>query len=286
MSAVPALPRVMTEPVVRAALLEDLGRAGDITADATIPEGAEAIIAMAARQDGVVAGIDLAAIAFELIDPALKIDTLIVDGGAVTKGDKVMRVSGRARAILTAERVTLNFAGHLSGVATLTNTMVKLVEGTGARIVCTRKTTPGLRALEKRAVRLGGGANHRLGLDDAILIKDNHVAVSGGITAAVTRAREAIGHLVKIEVECDTLDQVAEAAGLGIDVIMLDNMGPDRLREAVALIDGRAVSEASGGIAAETVRAVAEAGVDYISSGAITHSAPTLDLGLDFEKLG
>ncbi len=285
MSAVPALPRVMIEPVVRAALLEDLGRAGDITADATIPEGTEAIIAMAARQDGVVAGIDLAAIAFELIDPALKIDTLIADGGAVTKGDKVMRVSGHARAILAAERVALNFAGHLSGVATLTNTMVKLVEGTGARIVCTRKTTPGLRALEKRAVRLGGGANHRLGLDDAILIKDNHVAVSGGITAAVTRAREAIGHLVKIEVECDTLDQIAEAAGLGIDVIMLDNMGPDRLREAVALIDGRAVSEASGGIAAETVRAVAEAGVDYISSGAITHSVPTLDLGLDFEKL-
>lgn len=266
-------------------LLEDLGRAGDITADATIPEGTEAIIAMAARQDGVVAGIDLAAIAFELIDPALKIDTLIADGGAVTKGDKVMRVSGHARAILAAERVALNFAGHLSGVATLTNTMVKLVEGTGARIVCTRKTTPGLRALEKRAVRLGGGANHRLGLDDAILIKDNHVAVSGGITAAVTRAREAIGHLVKIEVECDTLDQIAEAVGLGIDVIMLDNMGPDRLREAVALIDGRAVSEASGGIAAETVRAVAEAGVDYISSGAITHSVPTLDLGLDFEKL-
>jgi nicotinate-nucleotide pyrophosphorylase (carboxylating) len=286
MSIAPSLPRVMTEPIVRAALLEDLGRAGDITADATIPEDTQATIVMAARQGGVVAGIDLAAIAFELVDPTLEVKTLITDGSTVAKGDKVMRVAGSARAILTAERVALNFAGHLSGVATLAHQMVQLVEGTSARIVCTRKTTPGLRALEKRAVRLGGAANHRLGLDDAILIKDNHIAVAGGITAAVTRARQAIGHLVKIEVECDTLDQVTEAASLNIDVIMLDNMAPAELREAVSLIDGRAITEASGGINADSVRAVAEAGVDYISSGAITHSAPSLDLGLDFETLG
>jgi nicotinate-nucleotide pyrophosphorylase (carboxylating) len=282
MSAAPgALPPLLIEDAVERALAEDLGRAGDITSAATIPADARAEAVIAARRPGVIAGLVLAAAAFRKMDDAVAFEALVADGDRVRPGESIARVSGNARAILSAERTALNFVGHLSGIATLTRRYVDAVAHTRARITCTRKTTPGLRALEKYAVRCGGGSNHRFGLDDAILIKDNHVAVAGGVGEAVRRAKAFAGHLVGFEVEVDTLDQLREALAAGAEAILLDNMEPAKLREAVAIAAGRAVLEASGGVTLENVAAIAETGVDYISSGAITHSAPALDLGLD-----
>ena len=276
------LPRLLVEPVVRAALLEDLGRAGDITTDAIVPPGERMEAVIASRQAGVIAGTDAAAIAFELIDPSLTVTVERGDGARVAPGDTVIRLSGPARAVLTAERVALNLLCRLSGVATATASLVEAARPHGrASIVCTRKTTPGLRALEKHAVRAGGGSNHRFGLDDAVLIKDNHVAVAGGIVPAIERARARAGHLVKIEVEVDTLAQLEEALSLGVDAVLLDNMSPDTLARAVHMVDGRAITEASGRINRDTVGAVAASGVDLISVGWITHSAAIIDLGLD-----
>ena len=276
------LPAIMVEPLVRAALLEDLGRAGDITTDATIDAAASMSGLIAARQPGAISGTDAAAIAFRLMDPAIDITIEKPDGSRVVAGDVVMRIRGRVRPILSAERVALNLLCHLSGVATATAGLVDAARPHKARIVCTRKTTPGLRALEKHAVRAGGGSNHRFGLDDAVLIKDNHVAASGGVAAAIARAKAHVGHLVKIEVEVDTLAQLAEALEAGVDAVLLDNMNPAQLMEAVRMVNGRAITEASGRITAATVNAVAASGVDLISAGWITHSAPVLDLGLDF----
>jgi len=276
--------RLIVEPIVRAALLEDLGRAGDITTDAIVPEHAEVEAAIVARQPGVVAGLDAALLAFELLDPGLRIETLRADGARIVRGDTVARIDGRARAVLAAERTALNLLCRMSGVATATRALADAIGDAKAKIVCTRKTTPGLRTLEKEAVRLGGGANHRFGLDDAMLIKDNHIAMAGGVRPALERARRHAGHLVKIELEVDTLDQLAEALEVGVDAVLLDNMAPEMLRRAVTMVDGRAVTEASGRISLETVAAVAASGVDLISSGWITHSAPILDLGLDIAE--
>ena len=269
------------EPIVRAALAEDLGRAGDITTDSIIPADAVATAHLAARKDGRVAGLDVALAAFRTLDPALEVRVEHGDGRDVPPGGTIATVTGRARALLTAERTALNILGRLSGIATATRALVREVGGTRARIVCTRKTTPGLRVLEKHAVRLGGGFNHRFGLDDAVLIKDNHIAVAGGIRPAVERVRANIGHMVKVEVEVDTLEQLEELLTLPVDVVLLDNMGPDTLRRAVAMVDGRMVTEASGNVTLSTVRAIAESGVDMISVGWLTHSAPNLDIGLD-----
>ncbi len=273
--------RLIIEPIVRAALLEDLGRAGDITSDAIVPSDAWVEAVIIARQPGVIAGLDAALLAFELVEPALRIERLRADGARVERGDRVAGIAGPARGVLAAERTALNFLSRMSGVATATRALADAITGSRAKIVCTRKTTPGLRTLEKEAVRLGGGANHRFGLDDAMLIKDNHIALAGGVRPALERARAHAGHLVKIELEVDTLDQLADALEEGIDAVLLDNMSPETLRRAVAMVDGRAVTEASGRISPETVAAVAATGVDLISSGWITHSAPILDLGLD-----
>ncbi|CAO3404693.1 carboxylating nicotinate-nucleotide diphosphorylase [Azospirillum palustre] len=269
------------EPIVRAALAEDLGRAGDITTDSIIPADAVATARIAARKDGRVAGLEAALIAFRLLDPGISVTVERADGDDVPPGGTIATLTGKARALLTAERTALNLMGRLSGIATATRALVREVEGTTARIVCTRKTTPGLRVLEKHAVKLGGGFNHRFGLDDAVLIKDNHIAVAGGVRPAVERVRAAIGHMVKVEVEVDTLDQLDELLGLPVDVVLLDNMDPDTLRRAVRMVDGRLLTEASGNVTLATVRAIAETGVDMISCGWLTHSAPNLDLGLD-----
>jgi nicotinate-nucleotide pyrophosphorylase (carboxylating) len=276
--------RLIIEPIVRAALLEDLGRAGDITSDAIVPADARVEAVIAARQPGVVAGLEAALLAFELVEPALCLERLCPDGARIARGDRVARISGPARGVLAAERTALNLLSRMSGVATATRTLADAIAGAKARIVCTRKTTPGLRTLEKEAVRLGGGANHRFGLDDAMLIKDNHIALAGGVRPALERARAHAGHLVKIELEVDTIDQLAEALEIGVDAVLLDNMSPETLRRAVAMVDSRAVTEASGRISPETVAAVAATGVDLISSGWITHSAPILDLGLDIAE--
>jgi nicotinate-nucleotide pyrophosphorylase (carboxylating) len=273
---------LLIEPTVRHALEEDLGRAGDLTTDLTVPEGKRINARLAARKDGTIAGLVAAQCAFRLVDPDVQFEVEIPDCSRASKGAVLATLKGSARAILVSERVALNFAGHLSGVATATRALVDAVEGTKARIVCTRKTTPGLRVLEKYAVRCGGGFNHRYGLDDAVLIKDNHLVAAGGIKSAVERVRAGLGHMAKIEMEVDTLDQLEEALAQGIDTILLDNMGLHDLRRAVALATGRAVLEASGNVTLSTVRAIAETGVDYISSGAITHSAANLDIGLDF----
>jgi nicotinate-nucleotide pyrophosphorylase (carboxylating) len=270
------------EPQIRAALQEDLGRAGDITSELTIPADQIAQARLVARKPGAIAGLIAARIAFRLVDPSLVFDCAAPDGSKVEAGALIASVSGPARAILTAERVALNFAGHLSGVATATAALADAVKATKARIVCTRKTLPNLRILQKYAVRCGGGFNHRFGLDDAVLIKDNHIAAAGGIAPVLARVRAGLGHMAKIEIEVDTLAQLEEALSLGADTILLDNMTPDNLRRAVALAKGRAVLEASGNVALATVREIAETGVDYISSGAITHSAVSLDIGLDF----
>ena len=275
------LPEILIEPVVRMALAEDLGRAGDVTARACIPEGARMRAVFAARKAGVLAGIDCVRIAVLAMDPGASIDLKLRDGAAFEAGAVLAEVEADARAFLAAERTALNLLGRLCGIATLTRAYVEAVAGTRARIADTRKTTPGLRALEKHAVLCGGGVNHRFGLDDAILIKDNHVAVCGGVGEAVRRARASVGHLMKVEVEVDGLDQLDEALAAGPDVIMLDNFTLPMLREAVARTAGRITLEASGGVNLETVRAIAETGVDVISVGALTHSAPALDVGLD-----
>ena len=260
---VPPLPAIMVEPLVRAALLEDLGRAGDLTTDAIVPADARTEVALVARQPGVVAGLDFALTAFRLLDPDIRFKIGLPGG------------------ILTAERVALNFMSHMSGIASTTRSIVDAIAGHKARICCTRKTMPGLRAAQKYALRVGGGSNHRFGLDDAVLIKDNHVAIAGGVRPAVERARAGVGHLVKIELEVDTLAQLEEALGLGVDAVLLDNMGPDMLREAVTMVGGRAITEASGRITPATAPAVAASGVDLISIGWLTHSATVLDIGLD-----
>jgi nicotinate-nucleotide pyrophosphorylase (carboxylating) len=273
---------ILIEPAVRAALAEDLGRGGDLTTDIVIDDDAWVKASINARQVGALSGIDFAEMAFGLLDPRVDMEVFIADGGRVAPGDTVAVLEGPARAILTGERVALNYLGHLSGIASETRKIVDAVAGTKARITCTRKATPGLRAFEKYAVRCGGGFNHRFGLDDGLMIKDNHIAACGGITQAVDRAKAKLGHMVKIELEVDTLEQLEEGLKAGADVILLDNMGPDLLREAVKMIDGRAVAEASGGVTLETAPAIAASGVDVISIGWLTHSAPCLDLGLDF----
>ena len=275
-------PLAIDEAVGRA-LDEDLGRAGDVTSIATIPPDAQAHAVLVARQAGVIAGLPLAVATLRRLSPDVNIQAHLRDGNAVAKGVHILTISGPARAVLAGERTALNFVGRLSGIATLTADYVKRTNGTKLRICCTRKTTPGLRALEKYAVRCGGGFNHRFGLDDAILIKDNHIAVAGGVKAVLERARAHAGHLVKIEIEVDTLDQLREVLATGLaDVVMLDNMDIATLGEAVAIAAGRVVLEVSGGVTLDSVAAIAATGVDYASSGALTHSARTLDLGLDF----
>ncbi|HET7083263.1 MAG TPA: carboxylating nicotinate-nucleotide diphosphorylase [Rhizomicrobium sp.] len=273
---------LLIEPQVRAALNEDLGRAGDITSDLTIAAGKQATARLVARKPGRIAGLICAEAAFRLLEPSVKFDVALPDGSDAAAGNVLAAISGPARSILTAERVALNFLGPLSGTASLTAQLVKAVEGTKARIVCTRKTLPGLRVLQKYAVRCGGGFNHRFGLDDAAMIKDNHIQAAGGIAPALARLRAGLGHMVKIEVEVDRLEQLEEALANGADTILLDNMSLEDMRRAVALANGKAVLEASGNVTLQTVRAIAETGVDTISSGAITHSAPNLDIGLDF----
>jgi nicotinate-nucleotide pyrophosphorylase (carboxylating) len=280
----PELNPLLVEEAVRAALAEDFGRAGDITSQATIPASAQARAVIAARKKpGVLAGLGLARKAFELVDPSLRFEALARDGDHFAPGAVLARIEGSARGILSAERVALNFLGRLCGIATLTSHYAEAVAPTKAKICCTRKTTPGLRAFEKYAVRCGGGVNHRFGLDDAVLIKDNHIAVAGGVAPALRASKAFVGHLVKIEIEVDTLDQLREVLAEGADAVLLDNMTPAQLREAVAMIGGRMKAEASGGIHLDGLREVAETGVDLISSGALTHSAPVLDLGLDIE---
>jgi nicotinate-nucleotide pyrophosphorylase (carboxylating) len=279
--SVSPLPLIMVEPSVRAALLEDLGRAGDLTTDAIVPAEARTTCALKARQPGVVAGLDYAATAFRLIDPAIEVRVERPDGTRLQPGDLIATITGPARGILTAERTALNFLCHLSGVASGTRGIADAIAGTRAQVCCTRKTMPGLRAAQKYAVRVGGGSNHRFGLDDAVLIKDNHVAIAGGVRPAVERARAGVGHLVKIELEVDTLAQLEEALTLRVDAVLLDNMGPDLLRRAVAMVDGRAITEASGGIRLDTAPAIAASGVDLLSVGWLTHSATVLDIGLD-----
>ena len=277
----PLLP-LMYEPLVKTALLEDLGRAGDITADAIVPTDQRASLALRARQPGVVAGLDVARCAFQMVSPAIKVEVERPDGSAVAPGETIATINGPARGLLTGERTALNFLCHLSGVATATASLVSAVKGTRAQIVCTRKTTPGLRALEKYAVRAGGGGNHRFGLDDAVLIKDNHIALAGDIRTAIARAKAHAGHMVKIEVEVDTLVQLEQALMLGVDAVLLDNMSVDDLKQAVSMAGGKVITEASGRITAATAPAIAAAGVDLISVGWITHSSAALDIGLDY----
>ena len=279
-----SLPDIMIEPLVRMALLEDLGRAGDLTTDAIIPAGHRATTLLVARQAGVVAGLDLARLAFRLIDPAIEMRVERNDGATLAPGDVIAAISGPARGILTAERVALNFLCRLSGIASATASIVTAIGDHKAKVVCTRKTTPGLRAIEKYAVRVGGGSNHRFGLDDAVLIKDNHVAIAGSVGEALKRAKRSVGHLVKIELEVDTLDQLKEALDWGVDAVLLDNMNPDMLDKAVAMVAGRAVTEASGRITPATAPQIAAAGVDLISIGWLTHSVAILDIGLDFKN--
>lgn len=274
-------PDVVEDALTRA-FAEDLGRAGDITSAATIPESATAKAVMVARQAGTITGLGIAARAFQKLAPAMSISAHARDGQTVAAKTALMHVEGPARAVLAAERTALNFVGRLSGIATLTASYVARTAGTNLRICCTRKTTPGLRALEKYAVRCGGGFNHRFGLDDAILIKDNHIAVAGGIGAVLERARKHCGHLVKIEIEVDTLDQFREVLRTGLaDAVLLDNMSVTQLREAVAINAGRLRLEASGGVTLDSIPAIAATGVDYASSGALTHSAPNFDVALD-----
>ncbi|TIV82937.1 MAG: carboxylating nicotinate-nucleotide diphosphorylase [Mesorhizobium sp.] len=281
MSSLAPLPQIVLEPIVRSALLEDFGRAGDITSDAIIPADCKATLALNARQAGVVAGLDLVMFAFLLVDPGVSMQLRCPEGGKVSAGETIAIVNGPARSLLTAERTALNFLCKLSGIATATAALVNAVRGHNAKIVCTRKTTPGLRVLEKYAVRAGGGANHRFALDDAVLIKDNHIAIAGDIRTAIERARGAIGHMVKIEVEVDTLDQLEMALQVGVDAVLLDNMSPEELAQAVTMVGGRALTEASGRVTPRTAPAIAATGVDLISVGWLTHSAPILDIGLD-----
>jgi len=282
-SVLPGAPHpLLLEPIVRRALEEDLGRAGDITSELAVPAGRQAKARLLTREPGRMAGLICAEVAFRLLDPSLEFHIEVQDGGDAESGATIATVQGAARSILTGERVALNFVGRLSGVATQTRALAEAVAGTKARIVCTRKTTPGLRLLEKYAVRCGGGFNHRFGLDDAVLIKDNHIAAAGGLAPALESVRAGAGHMMRIEVEIETLNQLEEALRLGADTILLDNMGVADLKRAVEITAGRAVLEASGNVTLKTVRAIAETGVDFISSGAITHSAPCLDVTMDF----
>ena len=272
------------ESAVRIALEEDLGRAGDVTSIATIPEAAQTRATLVARQAGVIAGLPLAVETFRRLSPEIAIVAHARDGAVVSKGLHVLTITGPARAVLAGERTALNFVGRLSGVATLTAAYVRNTAGTKMRICCTRKTTPGLRALEKYAVRCGGGFNHRFGLDDAILIKDNHIAVAGGVRPVLEQARKHVGHLVKVEIEVDTLDQLRDVLDTGLaDVVLLDNMDIPTLKQAVQMTAGRAVLEVSGGVTESSIAAIAQTGVDYASSGALTHSAPNFDVALDIE---
>lgn len=268
--------------VVRRALAEDLGEAGDLTTEATVPAGSQSRAEVVARQAGTIAGTGVAASVFETVDPDLAVTVLVDDGQKIAPGTALMRVEGSSRSILVAERTALNLLGRMSGVATATARLVDAVAGTGAVITDTRKTMPGLRALDKYAVRMGGGRNHRFGLHDAVMIKDNHIAAVGSITAAVEAARARVGHTVKIEVEVDSLAQLEELLAVGADIVLLDNMDPATLSKAVEMVDGRMVCEASGGVTLDSVREIAESGVDLISAGSVTHSAPQLDIGLDF----
>ncbi len=277
-----SLPRFLVEQAVAAALEEDLGSVGDITTDAVIPAESHGEATIVARKAGVIAGLDLAEAAFKSLDPEARLTRVVLDGGKVEAGGTVAKVSGKTRALLTGERTALNFLGRLSGIATLTATYVAAIQGTRAKIVETRKTTPGLRALEKYAVRCGGGMNHRFGLYDAVLVKDNHIAAAGGLANALQKLRARVGHLVKIEVEVDVLDQLEEALHFPIDAVLLDNMDAETLQTAVALVKGRVVTEASGGVTLENVGAIAKTGVDLISVGALTHSARSLDSSLEW----
>ena len=279
-----ALPPLLVQRAVAAALDEDLGTAGDITTQSIIPADARGEAAIVARQAGVVAGTDLAEAAFRALDPEVRFTRIVADGGRVAAGGPIATVAGKTRALLSAERTALNFLGRLSGIATLTASYVKAVAGTGARIACTRKTTPGLRAFEKYAVRAGGGINHRFGLYDAVLVKDNHIAAAGGFANALARLRTRGGHLVKIEVEVDSIDQLAEALRFPIDAVLLDNMDIETLRKAVKMVAGRVMTEASGGATLETVPEIAATGVDVISVGALTHSPRNLNSSLEWER--
>lgn len=278
----PKLDQVLLKPLVEVALAEDLGRRGDVTSQATIPTEMQAQLQIRARQAGVICGIDLARLAFELIDAQIEFVAQVADGESVASGSVLATVRGNARHLLTAERTALNFMTHLSGIATATRQIVDSVAEYPAQITCTRKTIPGLRTVQKYAVRCGGGRNHRLGLDDAILIKDNHIAIAGDITTAIQQAQDFAGHLMPIEVEVDTLAQLELALDAGANLVLLDNMAPKLLRQAVIMCQGRAKTEASGGITPESVRAVAETGVDFIAMGYLTHSTTALDIGLDF----
>ncbi|MDQ2680236.1 MAG: carboxylating nicotinate-nucleotide diphosphorylase [Candidatus Eremiobacteraeota bacterium] len=276
------LDRLLIEPVVRAALLEDVGHGGDLTTNAIVGADRRASARLVARKPGVVAGIDAATLVFTLLDPNTQVDIQIDDGERIAAGQTIGTVHSSAKALLTGERTALNLLCHLSGISTQTRILVDLIAGYPAHVVCTRKTNPGLRVLEKYAVRAGGGSNHRFGLDDAVLIKDNHLAVAGSIASAVSAVRANVGHMVKVEIEVDTLEQLREALAQPIDAVLLDNMTPTELREAVDLVDGRVITEASGTVTTERIVEIAQTGVDLISVGWITHSAPALDIGLDF----
>ncbi|NOD64491.1 MULTISPECIES: carboxylating nicotinate-nucleotide diphosphorylase [unclassified Ruegeria] len=277
------LPDLILEPVIRTALMEDLGSYGDVTTRTVIPQETTYTARLNAREDAVVSGMQVAEIAFRLVDPALEVEVLVKDSAPCRRGDTLMTIKGSAASILSGERVALNFAGRLTGIATKTATFVEQTKGTNARITCTRKTTPGLRIVEKQAVLHGGGYNHRYSLSDAILIKDNHIAAAGGIRQVLEAAKAQASHMMAVEIEVDRLDQLAEVLKVGgASVVLLDNMDNDMLREAVAMVDGQMKTEASGNVTLERVASIAATGVDYISSGALTHSARTVDLGLDF----
>lgn len=280
-SVVPRLYPQIYRQLIDDALREDLGRAGDLTTDATVPPGLLAAGELRAREPGRLAGLEVALEVFRRLDPSVEAEVAVADGHDIDAGQVAATVRGRAREMLSAERTALNLLGRLSGIATVTRDMVRAVRGTGARIVCTRKTTPLLRALEKHAVKLGGGSNHRFGLDDAVLIKDNHRVIAGSAAEAVRRARAHAGHLVKIEIELDDLEELEDMLELGVDAVLLDNMSPETLKRAVDIVGGRAITEASGGITPETAAAKAASGVDLLSVGWLTHSAPCFDVGLD-----
>ncbi|MFT8430643.1 carboxylating nicotinate-nucleotide diphosphorylase [Acetobacter orientalis] len=280
-----SLPDIMLEPLVRAGLLEDLGRGADVTTNALIGPDDKVRVVVRSRVAGVLAGLDLVRLSFHLIDPSLRFERCAAEGASIAPQDVVAVVEGSARSVLTGERVGLNFVSHLSGIATATAEIVRSVQGTKAQICCTRKTLPGFRAIQKYAVRAGGGISHRMGLDDAILIKDNHIALAGSIQNAVERARAYAGHMTKIEVEVDTPEQLQELLSVnGVDAVLLDNMPPQTLRQCVAMVQGKMLTEASGGITPQTAPAIAQTGVDLLSLGWLTHSVKALDFGLDFEK--
>lgn len=275
------LREIQYKSIIENALLEDFNRGGDLTTNALIPEGAKGETVLRARENGVIAGLEASLYAFKVLDTEVKFKLYKKDGDRIKSGEKIVKISGNVRAMLSAERTCLNLLGRLCGIASFTNTLVQEIEGTGAKVADTRKTTPGLRALEKYAVKIGGGINHRFGLDDAVMIKDNHLAFSTSITDAVNKVRDFVGHTVKIEVEVDTLEQLKELVKSPVDIVLLDNMAQDTLREAVEIVGGKMITEASGNISIETIKGVADTGVDVISCGALTHSVKNFDIGLD-----